>query len=196
MKKNIIWIIGLFVMVASVVSSCDETDGAADPYTDWQNRNQAYIDSIAQVARTNPGQWKVIHTYKFVPTVGDLNVDVNDYVYCKVLEEGTGEISPFYTDSVSTHYRGKLIPLYNGEEVVFDQSFRGKLDKDVAVPVTFSVGGVIEGWTTALQQMKEGDRWEIYVPSDLAYGDYAYDVIPGFSTLIFDISLEKVITNR
>ena len=196
MKKNILWIIGLLFTVSYAVSSCDETDGAADPYTDWEARNQAFIDSIASVARQNPEQWRIIHTYKSVPPLNDLNPDVNDYVYCKILKEGAGTISPLFTDTVSTHYRGKLIPLYDGQEVVFDQSFRGDLDEETAVSVTFPVGGVIEGWTTALQQMKEGDRWEVYIPSDLAYGDYSYDVIPGFSTLIFDMTLVKITTNR
>ena len=196
MKKSILWIIGLLFSVSSFVTSCDETDGAADPYTDWKERNQAYIDSIAKVARNHPDQWKVIHTYKSVPPVNDLNPNVNDYIYCKVLEEGTGTVTPLFTDSVATHYRGKLIPLYNGGEVVFDQSFRGELDKDIAVPVTFAVGGVIEGWTTALQYMKEGDRWEVYIPYSLAYGMYGNGDIPGYSTLIFDMSVVKITTHR
>ena len=196
MKKNILWIIGLLFTVSYAVSSCGETDGAVDPYTNWEERNQAFIDSIAGVARQNPEQWRILHTYKSVPPLNDLNPDVNDYVYCKILKEGTGTISPLFTDTVTTHYRGKLIPLYDGQEVVFDQSFRGELDEETAVSATFPVGGVIEGWTTALQQMKEGDRWEVYIPSDLAYGDYTYDVIPGFSTLIFDMTLVKITTNR
>ena len=196
MKKNILWIIGLLFTVSYAVSSCDETDGAASLYTNWKERNKLFIDSIANVARQNPGQWKVIHTYKSVPPLNDLNPDVNDYIYCKILKEGTGTLSPLYTDSVSTHYRGKLIPLYDGQEFIFDQSFRGELDEDVAVPVTFAVGGVIEGWTTALQQMKVGDRWEVYIPSDLAYGNYANNDIPAFSALIFDMTLVKITTNR
>ena len=91
-----------------------------------------------------------------------------------------------------------MIPLYDGSEYVFDQSYQGALDKDVALPVTFAVNDEysIIGWVTALQQMKMGDRWEVYIPSDLAYGDYGSTGIPGFSTLVFDISLAGIITNR
>ena len=105
-------------------------------------------------------------------------------------------MSPLFTDTVSTHYRGQLIPLYDGSKVVFDQSFKGNLNTETAVPVEFAVGGVIEGWTTALQHMVEGDRWEVYIPSRLGYGQAAMDAIPTNSTLIFDMQLVKVITSR
>jgi FKBP-type peptidyl-prolyl cis-trans isomerase FklB len=196
MKKSILWVIGLLFSASLVVTSCDETDGAVDPYFNWVERNQLYIDSIAKVAQANPEQWRMIHTYKFDAPMGDLSFDTNDYVYCKVLEKGTGTVRPVYTDSVSTHYRGQLIPLYNGSTVVFDQSYKGELNTDFAQPVTFSVQGVIEGWTTALQHMVEGDRWEVYIPSRLGYGQAAMDAIPTNSTLIFDMQLVKVITSR
>ena len=196
MKKSILWVIGLLFSASLVVTSCDETDGAVDPYFNWVERNQLYIDSIAKVAQANPEQWRMIHTYKFDAPMGDLSFDTNDYIYCKVLEKGTGTVRPVYTDSVSTHYRGQLIPLYNGSKVVFDQSYKGELNTDFAQPVTFSVQGVIEGWTTALQHMVEGDRWEVYIPSRLGYGQAAMDAIPTNSTLIFDMQLVKVITSR
>jgi len=196
MKKNILWIIGLFFSATLAITSCDETDGAVDPYFNWEERNQLYIDSIAKVARANPGQWKVIHTYRFNPPLNDLNPNVNDYVYCKVLENGTGSVKPVYTDAVEAHYRGKLIPLYDGSTYVFDQSYRGALNPDIAVPVKFTLSEIIEGWTTALQEMREGDRWEIYIPYGLGYGTSGSSSIPGYSTLIFDIQLVKLYTNR
>ena len=196
MKKSILWVIGLLSSVSLAITSCDETDGAVDPYFNWEERHQLYIDSIAKVAKANPDQWKIIHTYKFNPPLNDLNPDVNDYVYCKVLENGSGTVNPLFTDMVSTHYRGRLIPLYNGGEVVFDQSFQGELNAETAVPVEFSVSGVIEGWTTALQQMVEGDRWEVYIPYQLAYGTFGQSEIPGYSALVFDMQLVKIKTNR
>ena len=196
MKKSILWVIGLLFSASLVITSCEETDGAVDPYFNWEERNQLYIDSIARVAQANPDQWKIIHTYKFNPPVNDLSPKVNNYVYCKVLENGAGTMKPLFTDTVATNYRGKLIPLYNGSEVVFDQAYQGELNPEVAVPVEFAVSGVIEGWTTALQQMVEGDRWEMYIPYNMAYGQYGNSNIPGYSTLIFDVHLVKVITNR
>ena len=196
MKKGILWVIGLLFSASCFITSCDETDGTVDPYYNWEERNQLYIDSISKVARANPDEWKVIHTYKSVPSINELNPDVNDYVYCKILSEGTGNIKPYSTDTVATHYRGKLIPLYDGSEVVFDQSYRGNLQPEIAVPVEFSVNGVIDGWTTALQEMHEGDRWEVYIPYTLGYDFVGSGEIPGYATLIFDMQLVKIKTNR
>jgi FKBP-type peptidyl-prolyl cis-trans isomerase len=79
----------------------------------------------------------------------------------KVLKEGTGK-TPKAADSVVTHYRGTLI---NGTE--FDSSYKRN------EPLEFPVGGVIKGWTEALQLMKEGSKWMLFVPSKLAYGQGA-----------------------
>ena len=204
MKKSIFWLMGLLFSVSLAVTSCEETDGVVDPYFNWQERNELYIDSIARVANANlgneVGQWKAVHTYKFNPPINDLNPDVRDYVYCRILEKGTGTVKPLYSDSVAAHYRGQLIPLYDGQKVVFDQSFQGELKEDLAVPVTFGVwdgvGGVIEGWSSVLQQMVEGDRWEVHIPYQLGYGIYGRDAIPGYSALVFDMQLVKIFTNR
>ena len=200
MKKSILWVIGLLFSVSFAVTSCEETDGAVEPYFNWRERNELYIDSIARVAEANlgdeVGQWKKVHTYKFVPPINDLNPDVNDYVYCRVIKKGTGTVKPLYTDTVTTHYRGQLIPLYDGQKVVFDQSFQGDLKEDVAIPVGFPVSGVIEGWTSVLQQMVEGDRWEVHIPWQLSYGKYGSSDIPGYSALVFDMQLVKLTTNR
>ena len=195
MSKNILWLIGLLFAVSFTLGACEETDGAVDPYKDWQVRNERFIDSIASVARNNQGegvgQWKIIHSYKF-PQQGITMGDVDEYVYCKVLEVGDGDASPLYTDTVGVHYRGQLIPLYDGQVLTFDQSFQGGLDTDVNTAVEFSVNGVIAGWTTALMEMKEGDRWQLYIPSDLGYGTSGSSSIPGYSTLIFYVNLMKI----
>ena len=196
MKKSILWVIGLLFSASLAVTSCEETEGVVDPYYKWQERNDQYLDSIAQVAKSNPDEWRVFLSYKITPNLNDLQQKTSDYIYCRVLEEGKGTMKPFYTDSITTHYRGKLIPLYDGSEVVFDQSFMGELNTDVAVPVGFGVGGVIVGWTTALQNMVEGDRWEVYIPQGMAYGEMGSGNIPGHSTLVFDMTLEKLYTNR
>lgn len=203
MKKSIFWLMGLLFSVSLAVTSCEETDGVVDPYFNWEERNQLYIDSIAKVARANlgeeVGQWKMIHTYKFNPPINDLNPDVNDYVYCRILEKGTGMVRPLFTDTVGIHYRGKLIPLYDGSEVVFDQSYGGDLNLDVAIPMYSpsvdeygNVSDLTVGAKSVSMQMVEGDRWEIYVPYELGYGTYASGSIPGYSTLIFDWCLEEI----
>ena len=182
-------------MLGTLFTSCEET-AEFDEYADWKARNIEFVDSIAKVAKANPDQWRVIHTFKFDPPLNDLNPDVNDYVYCKILENGKGTMKPYFTDSVGTHYRGRLIPLYDGSKVVFDESYQGELNADVAEQVVFSVDGVVEGWQVALQEMVEGDRWEVYIPHKMGYGAYGNSSIPGYSTLIFDMQLVKIYTNR
>ena len=99
----------------------------------------------------------------------------------KVIKEGTGK-TPKAEDTVVTNYRGTLI---DGTE--FDSSYkRGQ-------PATFPVKGVIPGWTEALQLMKEGSKWELFIPSNLAYGERgAGNVIGPNATLIFEIELISV----
>jgi len=99
----------------------------------------------------------------------------------KVITAGEGK-SPQKSDKVTVHYRGTLI---DGTE--FDSSYsRGE-------PATFGVGQVIPGWTEALQLMKEGDKWEIVIPSQLAYGERGAGAkIPPSSTLIFEVELISV----
>lgn len=195
MKKSIFGFIGLLFSVSLVVTSCEETNGIVDPYKDWQVRNERFIDSIADVARSNQGdavgQWKIIHTYKY-PQQGITMGAVDEYVYCKVLEVGDGDVSPLFTDTVGVHYKGQLIPLYDGSVVIFDQSYQGELNTDVNTTVEFTVGGVIAGWTTALMEMNMGDRWQLYIPSDMGYGESGNSTIPGYSTLIFDVNLMKI----
>ena len=99
----------------------------------------------------------------------------------KVITPGTGE-SPDLNDKVKCHYRGSLI---NGQ--VFDSSYQRN------EPAVFPVNGVIKGWTEALQLMKVGAKWMLYVPSDLAYGDQgAGNVIEPGSTLIFEVELLEI----
>jgi FKBP-type peptidyl-prolyl cis-trans isomerase len=100
----------------------------------------------------------------------------------KVLKEGTGK-TPKDTDVVVTHYRGTLV---DGSE--FDSSY--KRNK----PAEFPVNGVIKGWTEALQLMKEGDKWMLYIPPKLAYGDRGAPggIIGPNEALVFEIELIKV----
>ncbi|MGB5537706.1 MAG: FKBP-type peptidyl-prolyl cis-trans isomerase [Thiogranum sp.] len=99
----------------------------------------------------------------------------------KVITAGEGK-SPQKSDKVTVHYRGTLI---DGTE--FDSSYsRNK-------PATFGVGQVIPGWTEALLMMKEGDKWEIVLPSKLAYGERGAGAkIPPNSTLVFEVELISV----
>ena len=99
----------------------------------------------------------------------------------EVLTAGEGA-KPTREDNVRTHYHGTLI-----DGTVFDSSYeRGQ-------PAEFPVGGVIAGWTEALQLMNAGSKWRLYVPSELAYGAQGVGSIPPHSVLVFDVELLDVL---
>jgi len=99
----------------------------------------------------------------------------------RILKAGEGK-SPSATDAVVVHYRGTLI---NGDE--FDSSYSRK------EPATFSLSGIIPGWKEVLQLMKVGAKWEVVIPSDLAYGPIgAGEMIGPDTTLIFEIELLEI----
>ncbi len=99
----------------------------------------------------------------------------------KVIKEGSGK-TPNATDTVTVNYRGTLI---NGTE--FDSSYRR------GQAATFPVNGVIPGWTEALQLMKPGAKWQLFIPANLAYGENgAGALIEPNSTLIFDVELISI----
>ncbi len=98
----------------------------------------------------------------------------------KVLVAGTGP-KPSATDTVVCNYRGTLL-----DNTEFDDSYkRGQ-------PVTFPVGGVIKGWTEALQLMPVGSKWQLFIPSDLAYGERGKPPIGPNATLIFEVELLSI----
>ena len=98
----------------------------------------------------------------------------------KVLTAGTGP-KPTATDTVACNYRGTFV---NGTE--FDSSAKS------GGPATFPVNRVIKGWTEALQLMPTGSKWQLFIPSDLAYGEPGRGPIPPNSTLIFEVELVSI----
>ena len=99
----------------------------------------------------------------------------------KILSSGNGKM-PTATDRVTVNYTGKLV-----DGTVFDSSFSR------SEPSSFVVNQVIPGWTEALQLMHEGDKWMLFIPSSLAYGEQgAGGQIPPNATLIFEVELLKV----
>ena len=99
----------------------------------------------------------------------------------KVIKEGTGKM-PKATDTVTTHYKGTLV---DGKE--FDSSYRR------GEPASFQVNKVIPGWTEALQLMKVGSKYQLFIPSQLAYGERGAGAMIGpNATLIFEVELVSV----
>lgn len=99
-------------------------------------------------------------------------------MYYKVISVGSNDDKhPTERSVVTVHYTGRTI---DGKQ--FDSSLGG-------VPVAFRLNELIEGWIIALQHMCIGDKWEIYIPSELGYGKYSQPGIPAYSTLIFELEL-------
>jgi FKBP-type peptidyl-prolyl cis-trans isomerase FklB len=98
----------------------------------------------------------------------------------KILTQGTGP-KPTATDTVVCNYKGTLL-----DNTEFDSSYSRNQ------PLTIPVGGVIKGWTEALQLMPVGSKWQLFIPSDLAYGPTAKGPIGANSTLIFEVELISI----
>lgn len=190
--------------------SCSETDDTNTEFENWQAKNDAFfeqqyqraVDSIA----VNPTKWKLIKCFS-----KDKNTEGahTDYIIVHVLSQRENHDecttpqyaeSPFYTDSVRVHVRGNLMPStsynvasasYGNVGYQFDTSWYGAYNAATMIPVAYSVSGLIDGFTTALQNMHVGDRWEICIPYQLAYSSTEKSSIPAYSTLIFDLTLHS-----
>ena len=159
------------------VSSCGKDEDPVD-YT-WRNQNEAYFNAL----ESNPD-------YKKAEIPGGPG-----YIYYKTLTDPDatiGQDTAKFTSVVKVNYSGRYI---NG--LVFDPGnlpFVYKIDGS-----TFYIDGrgstisSITGWQIALQNMREGEKWEICIPWTLAYGASGSSAIPGYTTLVFDIELEKIV---
>ncbi len=195
---------GFFLIVAALtvafgMVACSEEDDTVEEYPDWRVRNETFFnnltDSVLALLEddTTRTDWKRIKSWsKSDSTEGSYG----DYIIVNVVEESTvGGGSPLYTDTVSIHYTGKLLPSTSYPSgYVFDYSFYGDYDADLASPTEFAIGSssgssMIDGFATALQHMQRGDHWIVYIPYQLAYGTSGSSPIPGYSTLIFEIWL-------
>ena len=129
---------------------------------------------------------KEIYKQRNIQFLKDLSVEEGIHslpcgIYYKILETGEGKVSPTVRSIVSVHYRGILI---DGKE--FDNSYKRNC------PEAFRLCDVIDGWQIALQQMHVGDKWMIYIPSEMGYGSKTSGPIPAYSTLIFEVELLNV----
>ena len=108
-------------------------------------------------------------------------VVLDNGVMYRVLETGRGTRKPTPRSIVYVHYTGRLI-----DGTVFDSTAGDPL------PALFMVGDLIMGWQIVLTRMREGDRWEVYIPAKWGYGATKTDGIPAHSTLVFDLELVKI----
>lgn len=198
--------------LASCSDNVNETDNS-EFTANWQQRNVAYFDSVMNVARTQVAEaksqygdnwedhceWRLYLSY--AKTAGRY---AHDSICVRILEHGEAdnELSdnkanrPLYTDSVLVNYIGHLIPTKSYKEGrVFDHSGLYEYESYVfhpeySTPSHLLVSNTIDGYTTALQYMHRGDRWQIFIPQELGYKSASSGVLPAYSTLIFDVQLK------
>lgn len=202
MKKVLLFIVPLLLL-----ASCKDSEAESNVRQNWPERNVQWFAEVYDAARaeieTAKAQygsdweehcnWRV---YKTLLKSQDVQGPPTDYVVCKINEKGDGDWSPAYTDSVRLYYRGWIMddnyPASKDNMTVFSQTYYGDFNPATAAPVAMAASALVEGFTTAIQYMVEGDDWSVYIPSELAYGAKASDAIPAYSTLLFRIRVERV----
>lgn len=202
--KRLFQLILFFGFTAALLTACEEVDEPT-VYENWQGRNDAFADSVAALAGnrlvpfTDNGEQ--IDSY----AVGEMfgiqttasTTEGAQYVYCKKLSSYPENERPLYTDPVTVFYYGTYITgdRFDGNFTGYSAIDTGELDPEVNAPTpfdspaTFRTTSVITGWTAALQYMRKGERWMLYVPQESAYGTTASGNIPAYSTLTFDLIL-------
>lgn len=192
--------------------ACSETDNTWDPYTNWKVRNAEWFEQVADTARRSISEAKSLYgdawedhcewrMFKSLKKSQNYNSGkLSDSICVKIAKRGSGTVLPNYNDTVRLSFRGWLMDTQydNGEGKlfnemrVFTQTYYGDYNPETAAPSLSPVGAMIEGFQTALQYMKEGDDWYVYIPQELAYGKKKEDKIPAFSTLLFRINMVAV----
>lgn len=200
------WFLLSLVCICCCLIACSE-QAEISKYDNWQERNEAFIDSVATLASSrivaNEEQAASMAVGELF-AVKDEQVSTDQhtyYIYCKKITANNEGRRPLYTETVSAFYYGSLITgdKFDGNFTGFAATYQGTLNPAIMAPTafdaptSFSVTGVISGWTAVLQFMRTSERWMVYIPWQCAYGSDGYSTIPGYSTLAFDIQLEKVV---
>lgn len=176
-KYGYIAFMAVCLLITSI--SCSDDDDDFD-YTEWRTLNEAAFSKIV----TDP-------SYTKYESPGN-----NGFIYTKVIKEGTGTDSIFYTSEVEVYYTGRFVvendlvagPVFDTHEPPYDET------------ATFTVSNVVQGMALALYHMKVGDRWEVCMPYQLGYGvtgSPRYDPnvktgVPPYSTLKFEIEVVSI----
>ncbi len=215
MRKHILMFLAAITASLAFVA-CDENEDEYDPYTNWQERNEAWFLSITDSARTAIAEAQALYGdaweehcewRRYKSLLRDQAYDsglYTDSICVRIIDNGTGTYSPTFSDTVRINYRGWLMPAvykrYNSQNVevdsllqeVFGQTYYGEFNAETAAPSLMAVSSTIEGFSTALQYMVAGDDWMVYMPQELGYGTSSSSSVPAYSTLQFRIHLVAV----
>lgn len=215
MKRLFLLFLPFLLFITSTFVACEEVEEPSI-YDNWQQLNEAFADSIKTLTGDNYVATLEQADNMEVGKLYAISTPDGEYVYCKKLMENKEGERPMYSgyhSKVSTYYYGTLI---TGKK--FDGNFDGysSLDQNLPTfsvpengkwptegewptdfnsPTTFAVTGVIVGWTWALQYMRTGERWMLYIPWQIGYGSGgdSSGAIPGYTTLTFDVILDSIV---
>jgi peptidylprolyl isomerase/FKBP-type peptidyl-prolyl cis-trans isomerase FklB len=183
-KVKYIFLYLLIFSTGLLFTSCSDDDD--DDGDTWRVENELFFNSLDERS----------DLYQIEAESG------RGAVYYKVLKSGdpAGK-SPIYTSTVNVYYTGVTLSGFDvaGDSIIagkqFDTSYndRNYISPGVYRPSSFQLSGLIEGWWVTLQEMKPGDKWQVYIPWELGYKESGSgSSIPGYSTLIFEVELVSV----
>ena len=199
----------LALLAPAALASCEETEQTNTEDDDWCNRHNAYFAArmaearaaVAQAKAAYGDDWEAHCEWRAFRSAAKATdpaapAAVTDSICCKVIDRGTGTGFPFSTDSARVNYVGRLMPsasYVNG--YVFDHSGLYATDDyvfnpDLSTPARLLVSSTVDGFATAVQHMRIGDRWKVFIPWQLGYGATEKNSIPAYSTLVFDLQLK------
>ncbi|BET68895.1 FKBP-type peptidyl-prolyl cis-trans isomerase [Opitutales bacterium ASA1] len=173
---------GLEIDSAAFMAGLADALAEADPRIDEAQMQQVFTELAqrAQSADSEKAQANRVAAETFLAqnkTRAGVVTTASGLQY-EVLSSGSGGTKPTRTDTVEVHYHGTL-----PDGTVFDSSV------ERGATIEFPVSGVIAGWTEALQLMSPGDKWKLFIPPALGYGDRAAGKIPPGSALVFEVEL-------
>ena len=189
---RILFCAAFFTLHSSLFISCsEEEDVEADEFSNWQQRNDAFWMTLEDSLKSGSEWKKIKHFTKEQTSEGA----ATDYIYVKVLESGEGSnVSPFYTDTVTTSYALRLIPTvsypqgYLVQKTYYGNTFNWETTGTFKTPLNSS-SLAVSGFITPLLHMHRGDRWRVYIPYVLAYNSQEQSSIPAYSILVYDLAL-------
>lgn len=197
----------LFLSMMAVTTIACQVIKEPSEYDNWEERNQAFVDSISDlsagrvVASAADADAMQVGTYYAIETSASTNYKLQ-YIYVKKLLANSDGLRSYYTDAAFVYYYGTNIlgERFDGNFTGFTAIDKRTLDGHENLPTQFNTpskfnvdSSIIAGWKTALQYMREGERWIVFIPYQSAYGKNGSGNILGYSMLCFDMIVDQVI---
>ena len=182
------------ILLALAFVSCEETKEEGR-YDNWRTRNEVFIDSLENVYETVPGRGGLNRFSMYVDPGTNIYYKEKEPVKTDKLNEDMIGRRPTSASTVTVYYKGTNILRerfdgFSGNNPSLGES---NANEGETLPSSFALSGLITGWQEALQHMVVGDRWEVYIPWQYAYGSTGNSQgqveILGYSALIFDLQL-------